>query len=65
MAGENAVCRACQRRHQLDRRVRLDPGDACLVGKGRAGPRQPVFLVGRWVPASEWAERLPSPPACR
>jgi hypothetical protein len=25
---------AWQIRHQLDRRVRLDPGDACLVGKG-------------------------------
>jgi hypothetical protein len=24
-----------QRGHQLDYTVRLDPGDACLVGKGR------------------------------
>jgi len=29
------MAQAWQRWHQLDRRVRLDPGDASLVGKGR------------------------------
>ena len=34
-AGEDDVRRAWQRGHRLDRRVRLDPRDASLVGKGR------------------------------
>jgi hypothetical protein len=34
-AGKDDVREAWQRRHRLDRRVRLDLGGACLVGKGR------------------------------
>jgi hypothetical protein len=34
--GEDDVRRARKSRHQLDRRVRPDPGDTRLVGKGRA-----------------------------
>jgi hypothetical protein len=34
-AGEDNVHGAWQCRHQLDRKVGLDPGDACVVGKGR------------------------------
>jgi hypothetical protein len=35
---EDDVPRAWRRRNQLDRRVRPDPGDACLVAKGPSGP---------------------------
>ena len=40
--GEDDVREAWPCGHQLDRRVRLDPSDACLVGKGR----RPVAGVG-------------------
>ena len=42
--GEDDVRRARKSRHQLDRRVRPDPGDTRLVGKGRRRPA----AAGRW-----------------
>jgi hypothetical protein len=42
-AGEDDVREAWPCGHQLDRRVRLDPGDVCLVGKGRR-----LAAGGRW-----------------
>jgi hypothetical protein len=41
---EDDVRRARKSRHQLDRRVRPDPGDTRLVGKGRRRPA----AAGRW-----------------
>jgi hypothetical protein len=43
-ADEDDVRKARKSRHQLDRRVRPDPADTCLVGKGR---RRPAAAV-RW-----------------
>ena len=43
-ADEDDVRRARKSRHQLDRRVRPDPGDTRLVGKGRRRPA----AAGRW-----------------
>jgi hypothetical protein len=42
--GEDDVRRARKSRHQLDRRVRPDPDDTRLVGKGRRRPA----AAGRW-----------------
>ena len=44
-ADEDDVRRARKSRHQLDRRVRPDPGDHRLVGKGRRRPA----AAGRWI----------------
>jgi hypothetical protein len=44
-ADEDDVRRARKSGHQLDRRVRPDPGDTRLVGKGRRRPA----AAGRWV----------------
>jgi hypothetical protein len=45
---------------QRGRRVRPIKEDTSLVARA-AGPRQPVLVVGYWMPAGEWAERLPQP----
>jgi hypothetical protein len=58
-AGKYDVRGAWRRRHQLDPKARLDPGDARLVGKGRRPapgvgweskplPRCPVSGSGSW-----------------
>jgi hypothetical protein len=54
---------AWQHRRQLDRRVRLDPSDACLVGKGRrpaAAIEWDSNAIGT-VPARPAPLRIPGP----